>query len=76
MSFSFEFISTKQDATTIIEQETAPETVKEFLRRGLLAFEPESTVRVKAIGHLFNKDYQRSSADLVVEQVTLRVPKP
>jgi len=49
--------------------------VKDFLRAGLLAFKPGSLVHVKANGHLFNNDYQKSTGELVVEQVAVRVPK-
>jgi hypothetical protein len=75
MSFDFEFVATRKDAGDILEEETAPEAIKEVLRRGLIAFNPESLVRVKAVGHLFNGDYQRSNADLIVEQVSIRTPK-
>lgn len=75
MSFSFDFIATRDHADAIVEQEHAPEVVKEFLRRGLAAFKPDSLVRVRAYGHLYSNDYQRSTGDLLVEQVTLRAPK-
>lgn len=75
MSFSFEFVATQQDAVQIIEQEHAPETVKAFIQQALTAFAPESWVFVKALGHLYNKDYQSSNADIKIYQLALRVPK-
>ena len=75
MSFNFEFVAEREDANQIIGEEHAPDVVKEFLRTGLAAFKPGSLVRVKANGHLFNNDYQRSNGDLVVEEVLLRKPK-
>ena len=75
MSFNFDFVASQQDAGAILTEEHAPESVKEVLRRGLIAFKPESLVRVKAVGHLFNNDYQKTTADLLVEQVVVRTPK-
>jgi hypothetical protein len=75
MSFNFEFVSSREDADVILTEEHAPESVKEILRLGLLAFKPGTLVRVKAVGHIFNNDYQRSNVDLLTEQVTLRTPK-
>ena len=75
MSFNFEFVAEREDASQIIGEEHAPVVVKDFLRAGLLAFKPGSLVHVKANGHLFNNDYQKSTGELVVEQVAVRVPK-
>jgi len=75
MSFNFEFVAEREDANQIIGEESAPEIVKGFLRAGLSAFKPGSLVHVKAVGHLFNNDYQKSTGELVVEQVSLRTPK-
>lgn len=74
MSFSFEFTAKTEDAVAIIKEEHAPDTVKDFLLTGLTAFEEGTLVHVKAIGHLFNKDYTRTSGELLVEQVLLRTP--
>lgn len=75
MSFNFEFVAEREDANQIIGEEHAPEIVKDFLRAGLSAFAPGSMVHVKAVGHLFSNDYQTSTGQLVVEQVTVRKPK-
>lgn len=75
MSFNFEFVAEREDASQIIGEEHAPAMVKDFLRAGLAAFNPGTFVHVKANGHLFNNDYQRSNGELVVEQVILRKPK-
>jgi len=75
MSFSFEFVATTANAAAIVNQEHAPTEVKLFIQQALTAFPPESLVFVKAIGHLYNKDYQWSNADIKVYQLTLREPK-
>ena len=75
MSFNFEFVAEKEDAVQILNEETAPVAVKNFVSDGLLAFKPGSLVHVKAVGHLYNNDYQKSTGELVVEQVHLRKPK-
>lgn len=76
MSFSMEFTAVQADAVRIVAQHYAPECVKEFIRKGLVAFAPDALVYVKAHGHLYNNDYQRSNADIVVQQVLLTQPKP
>lgn len=75
MSFSFEFVATQTDALKIVEQEHAPDCVKEFLCGGLAAFGPDALVSVKAFGHLYNKNYDRSSATLGVQELCMRLPK-
>lgn len=75
MSFNFEFVAEREDANQIIGEEYAPEIVKDFLRAGLSAFVPGSMVHVKAVGHLFSNDYNRSNGELLVEQVNVRKPK-
>ena len=77
MSFNFEFVAEREDASQIIGEENAPTMVKDFLRAGLSAFQPGSLVHVKANGHLYDspQSYSKSTGDLVVEQVTLRKPK-
>ena len=75
MSFNFEFVAEREDANQIIGEESAPELVKDFLRAGLSAFAPGSMVHVKAVGHLFSNDYNRSTGELLVEQVNVRKPK-
>jgi hypothetical protein len=76
MSFSVEFWATVADAEKIVEQEYLPSTVKLFLGQALLAFTAVDMVHVKAFGHLFNKDYERSNAEIVVEKVLLKKPQP
>jgi hypothetical protein len=75
MSFSFEFIATRQDAHAILVEEHMPESVREFLFHGLLACKSEDLVHVKAFGHLFNNDYPISTATLSVTPVSFRKPK-
>ena len=75
MSFNFEFVAEREDAVQILSEENAPVEVKNFISVGLRAFKPGSLVHVKAVGHLYNNDYQISTGALVVEQVYLRKPK-
>lgn len=75
MSFSFEFVAKQEDAVKIVDQEHAPEYVKAFLQQGLTAFKAEDFVHVKAIGHLYNKDYNVSACDMFVKQLPLRKPR-
>ena len=75
MSFNFEFYAKQSDAIAIIEEQTAPGVVKSFLVQGVSAFKPEALVWVKANGHLFNGDYQRSNGELLVQEVVVRTPK-
>ena len=75
MSFNFEFTAaTGEEAQKIVAQENAPECVKQFLTMALSAF-PSKMCYVKANGHLFNNDYQTSTATLVVQEVVTRKPK-
>ena len=72
MSFNVEFTAKVADAKKIVEKEYLPSEVKLFVQAGLRAFADDKLVYVKAQGHLFNGDYQRSSADIVVQEVVLR----
>ncbi len=75
MSFNFEFIAaTPEAATKIVEQETAPDSVKAFLMQAITAIKV-GPVKVKAMGHLFNGDYATSTANIEVYGVVLREPK-
>jgi hypothetical protein len=79
MSFSIEFTATQPDAMHIIaETPYLPTSVKGFLDQAVSALKPNALVYVKAMGHLHNgtaNDYQRSNADIVVQEVVLRVSK-
>ena len=76
MSFSFEFIAKKSDASLIVFMEHAPSDVKEFIQQALTAFKPDDLVFVKAVGHLYHNDndYETSTAIIDVHKVVLRVP--
>ena len=76
MSFNMEFVAKQSDAVAVVNEQTAPDSVKAFLAQAISAFKPEALVSVKANGHLFNGDFQRSSADIVVQEVMVREPKP
>lgn len=75
MSFNFEFTAMKEHAVAIVNEEHAPIEVKEFIQKGLVAFKEGTLVHVKAMGHLYNNDYQKSTAVIEVGQVTQRLPK-
>ncbi len=75
MSFEFEFIATQADAVKIVEQEIAPASVKAFLVQALTAFKPTTYVSVKAVGHLYARDYIHSNADISVQELVLRLPR-
>jgi hypothetical protein len=75
MSFSFEFTAKQEDAQKIVDQEHAPSQVKSFLHQSLDAFKPEALVHVKATGHLYHNDYQTSTAEIKVYELSLRTPK-
>ncbi len=76
MSFNFEFVASREDARQIVGEENAPACVKEFLLQALTAWTPDSTVLVKANGHLYGNDYETSNCTISVTQVSLRKPKP
>lgn len=75
MSFSFDFCSKQSDAAAIIQEQVVPESVKAFLLQGISAFKPESLLWAKGNGHLFNGDYTQSSANIIVQEVVVRIPK-
>src|SRR5690349_1347563 len=72
MSFSTEFTAAQKDALSLIEKDYLPSEVRLFLRQALMAFKSEAMVYVKATGHLYSNDYQRSNADIVVQEVLIR----
>ncbi len=75
MSFSFEFqAETAEEAAKILTEEYAPDCVKAFITIALAPF-PGKRVFVSANGHLYNNDYQRSNANIVVQEVLTRKPK-
>lgn len=74
MSFSFEFSATRKDAVTLLDKQTAPECVKSFVAQALTGFEDVALVHVKAQGHLFNGDYQRSTAAIDVYEILIAKP--
>ena len=75
MSFSFEFTATPVDAKKILEQEHAPHEVKLFIRQAMRGCKSDGLVYVKANGHLYDGDYQTSSANITVYPVELRKPR-
>jgi hypothetical protein len=58
----------------LIQEQTAPDCVKEFLTQGVQAY-PDSAIHVKATGHLYNGDYKVSSGVLLVEEIAFQKPK-
>lgn len=75
MSFSFEFVASVPDAKKIIEQEHAPHEVKLFIHQALRGCKIEGWVHIKANGHLYDGDYQTSTAVISVTPWEVRKPK-
>ena len=76
MSFNVDFVAKREDARQIVGEEKLPAVIRDFLYQALTAWNPESTVRVKAIGHLYGNDYSTSTADISVSKILIRKPKP
>ena len=75
MSFTLEFTATNpRVATKIVRQdENLPLCVSAFICQALKGCNTEQPVYVKAYGHLYSgNDYNVSSADLQVREVSLR----
>ena len=72
MSFNFEFVAKQSDVVQIVEKEHAPACVKEFVGAAVAAFVPDALVSVKANGHLWNKDYSVSTAQITVAELKVR----
>lgn len=70
MSFSFEgnFVN-PEVAKLWLEQQHAPDCVKDFIRRALTGL--VGAVYVKANGHLFNNDYRESNCSILVREFPL-----
>ena len=77
MSFNFEFTAASSElAEKILTEEHAPDCVKAFIAQAVKAVKPPDMVYVKAVGHLFNDDYQTSTYNITVcKAAAVRYPK-
>jgi hypothetical protein len=75
MSFHVDFIASSPEAVeSILPEEHLPDCVRDFIIQALKGC-AGSPVSVKAVGHLYNGDYQVSSASIEVRKVNMRTPK-
>jgi hypothetical protein len=77
MSFYVEFTAASHgDALKIIlAEELLPDSVRNFICQALEAYHAARAIYVKAVGHLYSKDFDASSAEIVVREIKLRHPK-
>lgn len=75
MSFSLEFYAKDPtEAHTLIDQQYAPESVRDFLHCAVSGCPDGEPLYVKAFGHLYNGDYNVSSATIQVTPITFTKP--
>ena len=73
MSFSLEFNARdRKTARSIVKSTPLPLPVQTFLLEGLRALDVDQGVYVKAQGHLYDDDYTRSSAEIIVQPIIWR----
>ena len=77
MSFYVEFTAASRDDALriILTEEFLPDSVRTFLCQALEAYHTARAIYVKATGHLYSRDYDVSSAEIVVREIKLRYPK-
>jgi hypothetical protein len=77
MSFNVEFTAASHgDALRIvIAEEFLPDSVRTFVCQALEAYRAARAIYVKAVGHLYSKDFEVSSAEIVAREIKLRQPK-
>jgi len=56
-------------------EEFLPDSVRTFLCQAPEAYRAARAIDVKAIEHLYSKDFEVSSAEIVVREAKLRQPK-
>ena len=49
--------------------------MRTFICQALEAYHAARAIYVKAVGHLYSKDFEVSSAEIVVREIKLRQPK-
>jgi hypothetical protein len=77
LSFYVEFtVASHDDALRIVlAKEFLPDGVRTFICQALEAYRAARAIYVKAVGHLYSKDFEVSSAEIVVREIKLRQPK-
>ena len=55
-------------------EEFLPDSVRTFVCQALEAYRAAGAIYVKAAGHLYSKDFEVSSAEIVVREIKLRQP--
>src|SRR5882757_2447772 len=78
VSFYVEFTAASHDDALriVVAEEFLPDCVRAFICQALEAYRTAGAIYVKAVGHLYTKDYDVSSAEILVREVKLRRPKP
>jgi hypothetical protein len=77
MSFYVEFTAASRDDALriIVAEELLPDSVRTFICQALEAHHTARAIYVKATGHLYSRDYDVSSAEIVVREIKLRYPR-
>ena len=77
MSFYVEFTAASHDDALriVLAEEFLPDSVRTFVCQALEAYRAARAIDVKMVGHLYSKDFEVSSAEIVVREIKLRQPK-
>jgi hypothetical protein len=77
LSFYVEFTAASHDDALriVVAEEFLPDSVRTFVCQALEAYRSAPAIYVKAVGHLYSKDFEVSSAEIVVREIKLRQPK-
>src|SRR3981081_2152338 len=77
LSFYVEFTAASHDDALriVLAEEFLPDSVRTFVCQALEAYRAARAIYVKAVGHLYSKDFEVSSAEIVVREIKLRQPK-
>jgi hypothetical protein len=77
LSFYVEFTAASHDDALriVLAEEFLPDSVRTFVCQALEAYRAARAIYVKAVGHLYSKDFEVSSAEIVVREIKLRYPK-
>jgi hypothetical protein len=77
MSFYVEFTAGSHDDALriVLAEEILPDCVRTFICQAVEAYPAAAAIYVKAVGHLYSKDYEVSSAEIVVREIKLRHPR-
>jgi hypothetical protein len=77
MSFYVEFTAASHDDALriVVAEEFLPDGVRTFICQPLEAYRAARAIDVKMVGHLYSKDFEVSSAEIVVREIKLRQPK-